>query len=173
MAAPTAEMTLVVTNTERHLIYFGSNVYNYKTQQWTAVPAYSTYGKFSLINAGTSDIGLVVKSAGSVDLQTQTAAGEPQTVTITTAATDLNQQGRTVVDGIRPRVNGGTPTIRIGVQDQISDAVTWSTSVSLNSRTGYGNIRSEGRFIRAEVTVADSFTTIMGADVNVKPQGKV
>ena len=175
MAAGATEMTMVTTNTERHLIFFGNTslVYNYKTQQWTATPAYSAYKAFSVLDAGSASIGLIVKSSGSIDLQTQTSAGEPQTSTITTAAADINQGGRSVVNGVRPRINGGTPTIRVGVQDQISDAVTWSTSVSLNSRTGYGNIRAEGRFVRAEITVADSFTTAIGADVEVTPQGKV
>ena len=173
MALPVAEFDPIAANPERHLLFFGTNVYNYKTGQWTAVPAYSTYKMFTILDAGTSSIGLIVKSAGSVDLQTQTSSGVTQTATITTAASDINQGGRAVVNGVRPRINGGTPTVRVGVQDNISDAVTWSTSVSLNSRTGFGNVRSEGRFVRAEVTIPDSFTTAIGADVEVSPQGKV
>ena len=180
MAAPLAGMTLVVANPRRNLIFFENNrggvsgyaVYNYKTQQWTAIPAYDGLRPFAVSN-GTSSVGLIVYSAGSASLQTQTSVGATQSVTLTTAAADVNQGGRTVVNGVRPRVNGGTPTVRVGIQDQISDSVTWSTSVSLNSRTGYGNVRAEGRYVRAEVTIPDSFTTAIGADVELSPQGKV
>lgn len=164
----------IAVNKARHLIFFeGSDVcYNYKTGQWTAVPAYTGLGVFG-INEKEGDIGLVRFSSGSVDLQTQATAGPAQDAKLTTGATDANPEGRSVVQGVRPLVNGGTLSVRVGVQEDIGDAVTWSTATSVNSRSNMANFRSEGRYVRGEVTITGGFTTALGADIDVRPAGKV
>ena len=164
----------IAVNKARHLIFFeGSDVcYNYKTGQWTAVPAYTDVGLYS-VNSKNGVIGMVRFSAGSVDLQLQSSGYPAQDATITTGARDLNQEGRAIVNGIRPLVNGGTYSVRVGVQDDIGDAVTWSTARSVNSRSKMANFRSEGRFIRGEITITGGFTTALGADVEFSPAGQV
>lgn len=164
----------IAVNRARHLIFFeGSEVcYNYKTGQWTSVPAYADTGVFSVNNKSVS-VGLVRFSSGSVDLQEQSINMVPQTCTLTTGAIDINQGGRAIVNGVRPITNGGTRKVRIGVQDQVGDTVSWSSSQSINSRTNMANFRSEGRYIRMEVTLSDGFTTAMAADVDFAPQGRV
>lgn len=163
----------IAVNRARHLVFFeGSDVcYNYKTKQWTATPAWTGLGMYS-VNSKSNDIGLVRFSAGSVDLQTQGTA-VPQAAVITTAAADINQGGRSVVNGVRPLANGGTLSVRVGVQEDIGGTVTWSTATSVNSRTNMANFRSEGRYVRAEVTITGGFTTVLGADIDVTPQGRV
>lgn len=176
MAAPgsTRQQFNVVANTARHLIFWEEDelCYNYKTGQWSRISGYNGLSMYS-VNSSTEDIGLVRFSAGSVDLQNQATSDPALVATIETGAYDLNQFGRSVVNGARPLVNGGTSTIRIGVQDNLDDAVTWSTVTSLNSRTNYGNARSEGRYVRVEVTVTGGFTTAQGVDIDFSPQGKV
>jgi hypothetical protein len=166
--------TILAKNEARNLIFFeGTDLcYNYKTDQWTSTPAYNGIGYYS-VSSKNHSIGLVRFSAGSVDFQPQGITLVPQTITLTTGAVDANQGGRVVVNGVRPLINGGTPTVRVGVQDSVSGAVSWSASTSLNSRTGMANFRSEGRYVRVEVTVADAFTTIMGADIDFAAQGRV
>ena len=168
------EQSNVVANKARHLIFFEENglAYNYKTNQWTRLPAYASLGMFS-VNNETSDIGLVVYSAGSVDLQEQLSTYPEQTATIATGATDINQGGRAVIHGIRPLVTGGTTTVRVGVQDALAGAVSYSGATSVNSRTNMANFRSEGRYLRAELTVTGEYTTIIGVDVEFSPQGRV
>ena len=168
------EQTNVVANRARHLIFFEENglAYNYKTNQWTRLPAYSGLGMFS-VNSETSDIGLIINSSGSIDLQEQVNTFAVQTALIETGAVDLNQGGRSVIHGIRPRVSGGTTTVRAGVQDAIAGAVSYSSATTPNSRTNMANFRSEGRYLRAEFTVTGAFTTIFGADVDFAPQGRV
>ena len=109
--------------------------YNYKTQQWTHIPAYLDFGVFSVLggNAKAFDFGLVRFSSGSVDLQFQANTFVPQTALFTTGAPNINQGGRAVVNGIRPIVNGGTYSVRVGVQDDIDDAVSFSAATSINS----------------------------------------
>lgn len=176
MAAPppqTKQINMAV-NKARHLVFFeGSEVsYNYKTQQWTAVPAYDGLGFYS-VNSKSTSIGLVRYSAGSVDLQSQLTSYVAQTALITTGAPNINPGGRAVVNGIRPIVNGGTYSVRVGVQDKPSDAVSYSAATSVNTRSGMANFRSEGRYIRAELTITGGFTTANGADVIYSAHGRV
>ena len=164
----------IAVNKARHLIFFeGSDVcYNYKTGQWTAVPAYTGLGMYT-INAKTGDIGLVVFSAGSVDMQFQSVNSAAQDAKITTGAVDINQGGRVVVNGFRPLANGGTYSVRIGAQENIGGTITWSSATSINSRTKMANFRSEGRYVRGELTITGGFTTAIGADIEFTPQGNV
>jgi len=179
MALGAVKQTNVVANPSRHLIFFEESelCYNYKTNQWTAIPAYNGLGFYG-VDSLTGHVGLVRYSSGSVDLQDQTTSGVAQTAVLTTGASDPNQGGRTVVDGVRPLANGGTNTVRVGVQDLISDAVTWATGSALNSRTNLANFRAaantaEGKYTRVEITLTGGFTTFLGADVRFTAQGKV
>jgi len=168
------KQTNIVANPARGLIFFEGEelAYNYKTDQWTRIPAYETYGMFS-VNNNTYDIGLVVFSSGSVDLQEQQETDVEQDATISTGAIDLNQGGRVVVNGLRPLINGGSPTLQVGVQDTVSESPQWSAATSVNSRTGMANFRGEGRYVRASVSVSGGFNHIIGVDVDFAPQGKV
>jgi len=174
MALGVTKQSNIAVNKARNLIFFeGTELcYNYKTQQWSIVPAYDGLGFYS-INSKLHDIGLVIYSSGSVDLQEQSTSFVAQTATLTTAAPDPNQGGRGVVRGVRPRSNGGTHAIRVGTQDTVSDSVTWSTSTSVNARSNMANFRSEGRHVRVEDTITGGFTTFIGADVDFTPQGRV
>lgn len=168
------KQTNMVANPSRGLIFFEGEelAYNYKSNQWSRIPAYDTYGMFSVDN-NTYDIGLIVYSSGSVDLQEQLETYVVQSATIATGAVDLNPEGRCVVTGVRPLLNGGTPTVQVGVQDSVSDTADWSAATSINSRSGAANFRSEGRYVRISVTVSDDFNYIMGADVQFSPAGQV
>jgi len=164
----------IAVNKARHLIFFeGSETcYNYKTQQWTHVPAYLDLGFFSF-NSKTVSIGLVRFSSGSVDLQEQLTSFVAQTALLTTGAPNINQGGRAVVNGIRPIVNGGTYSLRVGVQDDIDDAVSFSAATVINARSNTANFRSEGRYHRAELTITGGFTTANGVDIDFAAAGRV
>lgn len=178
MAVNAGKQTNVVANKARHLIFFeGEDIcYNYKTGQWSLVSAYDTFGLFSA-NSKTDTIGLVRFSGNAVDLQVQSSTGVPQDVTMTTGETDPNQGGRSVVRAVRPLINGKTATsvtVRVGSRDTIDsdEAVSWSSSMSVNSRTGLHDFRKEGRYIRVELSVTGGFETIKGADPDVVPAGR-
>jgi hypothetical protein len=173
MALGQVKQQNIAVNKSRHLIFFEDDqvCYNYKTQQWTQIPAYAGLGFFS-INSKAFDVGLVIFSAGSVDLQAQANTYVPQTAIITTGAPNINPGGRAVVGGVRPIVNGGTYSVRVGVQDKPDDAVSYSTATSINARSGMANFRSEGRYVRAELTITGGFDTAMGADIDFAEQGR-
>jgi len=164
------KQTNIVANPSRGLVFFeGESIcYNYKTQQWSRIPAYLPYGMMS-VNSNIYDIGLIVYSAGSVDLQEQTESHVELTATVSTGAYDPG--GRVLVKGIRPRVNGGSPTAQAGTQNALSDSVDWSTAASPNSRTNMASMRKEGRYARVSVSVAGGFNHIQGADVELSRSG--
>ena len=168
------KQTNMVANPSRGIVMFEGEelCYNYKSNQWSRIPAYNTYGMFS-VDKNTQDIGLIVYSAGSVDLQEQLETDVVQSATIATGAVDLNPEGRCIITGVRPLLNGGTRTVQVGVQEKVSDTAEWSAATSINSRTGAANFRSEGRYVRISVTVSDDFNYIIGADIEVAPAGRV
>jgi hypothetical protein len=170
----TTKQTNIVANPSRGLVFFEGEelCYNYKTNQWTKVPAYDTYGMFG-VDSNTQDIGLVVYSAGSVDLQIQDENDVAQAATLATGATDPNEGGRVVVTGVRPLINGGSPTVQVGCQTSLTASTDWSTATSPNSRTGMANFRKEGRYVRVSVSVSGGFNHIVGADVDFTPAGSV
>jgi len=163
-----------VANKSRHMVFFEGYefCYNYKTDQWTSLPAYDGLGFFS-VNSKTVSIGLVVYSAGSVDLQEQLTSYVPQTAVFETGAPNINPGGRAVVGGVRPIVNGGTYSVRVGVQDVPADAVSYSSATVINTRSGMANFRSEGRYVRTELTITGGFTTATGVEVEFSEQGRV
>ena len=172
------KQTNIVANKLRHLIFFEGQelCFNYKTGQWSEIPAYDGLGMFS-VNSTDADIGLVRYSSGSVDLQVQATTDEAQTATLETASADLNEGGRSVITGVRPLINGGTTTVQVGIQDALNDAVSYSTATSLNSRTGMANFRDksniEGRYVRTKYSITGGFTTALGADIDFAPSGNV
>ena len=175
MALGVTKQSNIVVNKARNIAFFeGTNLcYNYKTNQWSRIPAYDTIGVYS-VNSKAASFGLVRYSSGSVDLQTQFyAAGTAQDALITTSAPNLNSGGRAMVSGVRPIHNGGTASLRVGVQDDPNDAVSYSTATSVNARSGMAGFREEGRYHRAELTVTGGFTTINGADVEASGTGRV
>ena len=169
----------ITSNKSRNMFFFenaaGALAYNYKTEQWTLISAYASNSLFS-INSKTATIGLIRKSSlnSSVELQSQLTSSVAKIAIIETGAADPNKEGRTVITGVRPLVSGGvTVTVRVGVQDSIGGAVTYSSVTTPHTRTGMAAFRSEGRYVRIEVTLAGGFTTVLGADIDFTPQGKV
>ncbi len=172
---PTAglEQKNVCANPSLQTIFFEENniAFNYKSQQWSRQSALASTTYYP-VDTVEGIVGQIVYSGTGVDVQ-DSSNGAYQNATITTGAFDLNESGRTVIQGIRPLINGGTTTVKVGIQDGLGDSVTWSSSASLNSRTKYANFRSEGRYVRAEITITDGFTTVLGADVEYTPSGNV
>ena len=169
----TTKQTNLVSNPSRGLVFFEGEelCYNYKTNQWSRIPAYDGYGMFT-VDSNQYDIGLVVFSSGSVDLQIQDFAGIKQDATISTGAMEGNPGGRFRITAVRPLVNGGSPTVQAGSQDSITDSVDWATARSPNTRSGLAGFRQEGRYGRVSVSVSGGFNHIVGADVEGQPSGR-
>lgn len=172
-AGVVSEQSNVIPSPRSNTIFWEEDnlSYNWKTDQWCRQPAWAGTTYFESENPAFN-LGLVVFNGNAADIQSG-FVGALQTATITTAAKDLNQGGRVVVNGVRPLVNGGTNTVRVGVQDSLGDSPTWSSSTTPNTRSGKANFRSEGRYVRAELTITGGFTTALGADVDFAAKGRV
>lgn len=153
------------------MVFFTNNVaYNYKTKQWTRVsgitPACSIDDKNNIIGQFRNASGVSTLLLGS-------SGGANLSATLTTGDSDLNEGGHTYVNGVRPLVDGGTWSVRVGTRDDLSTSISWSTSTSVTTRTGYHDFREDGRYQRFELTNSDGFNTLMGADLDVEPSGEL
>lgn len=72
---------------------------------------------------------------------------------IDTGEKQLFRGGHTLVNSLRPIVDGGTVTCQIGGRDRIVDSVSFDTAASLNS-VGECSVRNESRYHRARVIIA-------------------
>ncbi|MEM8714163.1 MAG: hypothetical protein AAGE92_00055 [Cyanobacteria bacterium P01_G01_bin.4] len=163
----------VAANPARHQVWWDSDnlCYNYKTGQWTNVPAYAG-NQYYTINNTASTIGLIRYNGNAVELQEQMSGGTKQTMLFETASQDINEGGRALINGVRPLTSGGTSTVRIGTQNLPGDSVTYTVNSSPDARSGMANFRAEGRYHRMEMTV-NGADTVYGADVDYEAAGRI
>jgi hypothetical protein len=166
----------VVSNIGIQTVFFqdGDLAYNYKTGQWTHLPAFNGNGYVS-IEDQDAVIGQIVVNGDSIDYQISTG-GVAQTAVVETGEFDLNVGGRTTISGVRPLLDkstGTSVTVLIGERDDQSEAVTYHTLSSENSRTGKHDGRVDGRYVRTKVMITGGFDTLTGADVDHVPSGLV
>jgi hypothetical protein len=62
----------------------------------------------------------------------------------------VNAGNRTFVSAVRPLVDGGTLSVRVGTRERTNDPVAWSTDVPQNAM-GTCLVRSSARYHRARV----------------------
>ena len=67
--------------------------------------------------------------------------------------------------GIRPMVDGGSPTVALGVRETQQGTVTYGTAASLTG-AGMAPVLGSGRYFRAKVTVpaASTWSNALGVD---------
>ena len=163
---PVSTFYALKKNPAINTVFFSNNLaYNYKTDQWTRLPSTTPVASIE------SDTGIIGQL--SVNRIYDSTGGTPLAATLETGSVDLNRGGRSVLLGVRPLVNGGTWTVRAGTQDDLDDAVTYTTATSVTARTGVADFRNEGRYHRVELTSSGTFETAQGADVEFTPQGNV
>lgn len=166
--------TNVCINTERGLAFFEGEdlAYNYRTGQWSALPAYNGLQYFG-INRKDVTCGLIRESSGAYAFEEQDTSGVAQDATLETGEFDLNPGGRCSINGVRPLHDGGTPTVRIGTRSDLSTSVSYTTTLSVNSRSKEANTtEAEGRYQRVEVKFTGGGTTYMGFDLDWSPTGQ-
>jgi len=176
------EQKNVVVNPAIHTVFFESQAlaYNYKTGQWSRLPA-SDGKRFFSVQEADRVLGTIEENGKAIVMiqDSNQAAATPSTATIVAGEVQPNPVGRAVIDSARPVHDGASLTsIRVGTRDLPSDSVSWATGTALNSRTGQSNFRNgtntpEGRYLRAEFVFGGGFTTVSGADFGWFDAGKV
>lgn len=103
---------------------------------------------------------------GAVDTSHRLAyfTGDNLAPQVQTSEQEAIPQRRALVNRVRPQVDGGTPSVSIGVRNLPTDTtVTYGTAVAMDAN-GNCNVRANGRYFRALITLpaASSFTHIQG-----------
>jgi hypothetical protein len=90
-----------------------------------------------------------------------------------TGESELNPGGLAYVGGAKPLLDSSNWTMQIGKRADQATAVSWSSAVSPNSRTGKADFREDGRYHRARVTVTGTFNAAQGVQFDAIPSGEV
>ncbi len=97
----------------------------------------------------------------------------PYEALIGTSEIRINQNGKANIAGIQPLIESGTVEARIGYRDKITDAVTYSDYVGVNSITGEIDIYQNARFMRAEFKVSGNWNNAKGLAFRSRQAGLV
>ncbi|MEM6817207.1 MAG: hypothetical protein AAF578_00315 [Pseudomonadota bacterium] len=161
----------IVANTERCLVFFQQTglVYNYKTGEWTKVPAYLAQKMFT-INDPDATIGLARSdSSNNVELAVQ-VDGTPQEALLETGFYKFDQ--RQLVNGVRPLVTSGETEVRVCTKGLFNDPVQESPWQYVESRSGEAHFRQEGRYLKVKTRIND-FETAIGFEADARPSGSL
>lgn len=79
---------------------------------------------------------------------------------------------RAKITNARAIVDGGTPSVSMGVRERQVDTVSYTSAIAMNS-LGTSPVRTSGRYVRAQVTLpaGSSFTNITGVEITAIPAG--
>lgn len=87
---------------------------------------------------------------------------------------EVHSGRRSVITGIRPIINGApTVTVKVGVRSLQSQSPFYSSASTVNPRTGWHDMRIEGRFQRVQINTVGNFEKIVGFDINASKGGYV
>ena len=168
-------------------------IYNYVTQKWSTanVKASQIFQQFivadtvelmDIISENLDEINISLDTAfwttgqlylGAVDENFKAAifSGTNLEAELETKETELFPGLRANITSVRPIVDASSNVI-IKTRDKLADAVTSSTSSSMNA-TGINPVRQSGRYFRANVKIpAESiWTNAQGIDLKAVPGG--
>lgn len=99
-------------------------------------------------------------------------SGQNMAASVETSESELFDGQRSFVTNSRPLVDGGTPSISIGVRERLVDMVTYKPASSMN-RLGTCPQRCSGRYVRAviDTSLGDTWTNIQGTEIDAIPVG--
>lgn len=95
-------------------------------------------------------------------------SGAPASAYVSSGDIQIDQSS--VVSSIKPIVDNGTASASVASRRNLSDSVVYSTAVAENS-DGRCNIRSGGRYHRVRIAPSGQWSTIVGFDIEIYPQG--
>jgi hypothetical protein len=105
--------------------------------------------------------------AGTSGKKAITFGGANKTASIVTG--DINA-GRTVINLVRPTVDGGSGSVQIASRTQLSDSLVFG-DVSVADSEGRCSVRAAGYYHRIKLIPTGNWVTAVGLDANVISQG--
>jgi hypothetical protein len=171
-----------VSNTRSLLIY------NWQLQRWSqaettvdyiASSASSGYTLEALDAFGTLDTlptsldsplwtGGNFLFAGVSGTKIITFTGANSTANLITS--DIEQGFNSIVTLGRAQIDNGSASVAVASRKELDDTITFSTAVATSSE-GRASLRSNGRYHRFEVIPSGNWTSAIGIDVDITPQG--
>ncbi len=93
-------------------------------------------------------------------------------VTVDTSEIQPFQGRKALITNARALVDGGTPSIAIGLRDRLVDPVSFTSPIAMNS-LGVSPVRGSGRYARARITLpsGSDFTNIQGIELEASQAG--
>lgn len=111
---------------------------------------------------------------GSYESSRTNAISTPLTAILTTGEVEFTKGGYTRLQGVKALVRGtDTYTVAVGARNSQASAVTYTSEVTANSRSGFSDFRSEARYHRARVTISATFNSAQGVEYQIAPSGPV
>ena len=175
MAALSKQENLAV-NTNKSQVYWEDSesplCYNYKTDQWSRLPAYVGIGMYSVLSG--VNIGLARVSGTAVDLQQPTTLDPASTAVITTGESTFNDGFRRMITGVRPLLTGADANVSIKYRDEFNpdtekNYFLWSEDLSNAAwtKTNATITTNQAQAPDGETT-ADDFSGDGGGSVEIK-----
>jgi hypothetical protein len=104
-----------------------------------------------------------------------TFTGSPGTAIMVSSEVEPQPGGCALINGIKPIIasSGTAPVIgvQVGSRDDQSTAVSYSSTTTPTSRTGFADFRSDARYHRARVYIAGNFDKALGLEIDATPTG--
>jgi len=147
-------------------------MYNYETNRFT----HASDTNLNLLVAQNIDSFNFVGLLGiGLDNKLGTFTGTPGTATLITGESEPNPGGYAYISGVKPLV-GATAnalTCAVGTRTDQNASVTYTSDTTVNSRSGFSDVRVESRYARGRVKVSGTFTQAQGAQFLSHPTGQV
>lgn len=117
--------------------------------------------------------GLILLSAFDAQHRLCLFTGENLPATVETGETQLFPGRRALVTSVRPMVDGGSPTMRLGTRSRIGDPVAWGAESHVNAQ-GECPLRSAARYHRARLSLpaGADWQHLQGIEVAAQPEGR-
>lgn len=101
----------------------------------------------------------------SEDMKLSFFTGAPLAAVIETAEVQIHRGRRTLLNEVRPLVDGGSSSIQIGSRQAQADARAWSATASVNTR-GRATIRNNARYHSIRANLSGEWTHAQGVEVS-------
>lgn len=152
----------------------GVIVYNVPTARFTRATVAGHYALMDFAqNLGVSN--RIYLHCVDANRQLQFFAGAPSAATLTTGEVEGNPGGYSYVSGVKPviDVTANAVTIAMGTRNDSLSSPSFTSEITVNSRSSFCDFRSEARYHRARVTIAGTFNSAQGLHVNASPSGQL
>lgn len=145
-------------------------IYNYEEERWARaedeMEVLTTFG--TLLDSFSSAM-----IAFTSDFGDNFFTGTPGSAILTTGEMEPNPGGFASYQGVKPLVDAtvNAVTVAMGTRNNRTDAVTYSSETTANSRTGFANFRTEAKYHRMRLTIAGTFNAAQGVEYQAEAGG--